>query len=1280
MGVTSGVVQAGPFRVFLWMVAVLLLATATPAGAIGKTVLVIGPHEDDEVLLAAGRIRSAVLAGDRVKVVLVTNGDSSGTAVGLARQAESVAAAELLGLTEQDVVFLGYGDGSMLTLYRSSSGSQVFRSYASQTATYGNRGLGGMEWHRHRTGSPAPYTRDAVLGDFQDLFQFFLPDEIYTVSTFDTHSDHQATALFVAEALVNLRRGGVPIGTRLYQGIIWAPANGNWPDPSGLGGCAGATPYTEPRWAPHPAVDWSQALRFPAPAEMQASDPLFNLKCQAIQRYPSQVTPFLLSFARKDEVFWLNDFGLNQALTATATASSEDAVAGQTAAKAIDGVIDGDGGVVTAQWTSSGQLAGAWLQLDWPGSVRVAHVNLHDRPSTSENILAGTLAFSDGSSVTVGALPVDGRPLTVTFTPRDVTWVRFTVESAQGTAAGLSEFQVLGLPATSTANAPPIPIGGPAPSASSITASQTVSLTFAATDVNGDPLQFGWVVDGGTVTGSGDTATFTPPAVSTTTVFTITAEARDGRGGSTSNSTFVTVSPGGTAPPPPPPPTPPPGGNLLRSPNAIGATPWAHWGNVSTTVNFASAPDGTQTASRAVVSAAGGHALVQPSVGVSPSTAYVFSFYARNNGGTAASYSVYDTTHGSDIVFPTSYVSRISGSGWTLVSVPFTTPAGCTSINVYPVRDSGFPVDVLLWGASLVAGTTPPVQVTGTLALAPATVLGGQPSTGTVSLSSPAAAGGVLVTLSSSNPGAASVPASVTIPAGAVSAIVTVTTAPVAAATTASITATFPGGSSTAQLQVTEPPPAGVSTLAFSPTTLVGGNGAQAVVTLSSAAGAQGATVELSASAPAMIGFPSSVIVPAGATSVTFSISTATVTSSTPVTVTATAGGTSASASLSLLPLLVSSVAIAPASVVGGSPATGTVTLSGAAPFGGASVQLSSNAPSVVSVPGSVLVLSGTTSATFPVATTAQAGSTTASITASYGSSAASATLGVTSTSVAVSTLVLSPARIVGGSTSTGTVTLAAPAPAGGTPVTITSSNTTTVTVPASVTVPAGALTTTFPITAASVTAGTSATISVGAGGVTRTATLSVRALTLTASPTTLAGGAISTGTVRLSGVVDTATVVTLAASSGAPASTPPSVTIAAGSTSATFVIQTSPVAVTTSVSVTARSGTASRSVTLSVRNPTASSVVLSPTTVTGGATSTATVTISIAAPPGGSTVTLTSSKPSTAAVPTQVTVPAGVRSATFPVTTSPVPATTTASIRAALGGVTRSSTLTVSP
>src|SRR6185295_19030480 len=66
-----------------------------------------------------------------------------------------------------------------------------------------------------------------------------------------------------------------------------------------------------------------------------------------------------------------------------------------------------------------------------------------------------------------------------------------------------------------------------------------------------------------------------------------------------------------------------------------------------------------------------------------------------------------------------------------------------------------------------------------------------------------------------------------------------------------------------------------------------------------------------------------------------------------------------------------SAVSVSPSSVVGGSSAQGTITLTSGAPSGGALVSLSSANPSVAAVPSNVTVVAGASSVTFAVTTSA---------------------------------------------------------------------------------------------------------------------------------------------------------------------------------------------------------------------------------------------------------------------------------------------------------------------
>ncbi len=188
------------------------------------------------------------------------------------------------------------------------------------------------------------------------------------------------------------------------------------------------------------------------------------------------------------------------------------------------------------------------------------------------------------------------------------------------------------------------------------------------------------------------------------------------------------------------------------------------------------------------------------------------------------------------------------------------------------------------------------------MTLNPASVNGGNSSTGTVTLSGAAPASGATVTLSSSNTTAARVPTSVTVAAGASSATFTVSTSAVAASTTVTITAAYGGATRSSSLTVTPaaPPPPTVSSLTLNPANVFGGQSSTGTVTLTGPAPAGGAQVFLSSNNGAAR-VPSSVIVPAGASSVSFTVNTSFVLMSTSATISASYNGTSRTATLGVL-------------------------------------------------------------------------------------------------------------------------------------------------------------------------------------------------------------------------------------------------------------------------------------------------------------------------------------------------------------------------------------------
>jgi hypothetical protein len=251
---------------------------------------------------------------------------------------------------------------------------------------------------------------------------------------------------------------------------------------------------------------------------------------------------------------------------------------------------------------------------------------------------------------------------------------------------------------------------------------------------------------------------------------------------------------------------------------------------------------------------------------------------------------------------------------------------------------------------------------------------------------------------------------------------------------------------------------------------------------------------------------------------------------------------------------------------------------------------------------------------------------------------------------------------------SLGTVTLNADSPTFGTEVVL-ASTLSSVTVPTSVTVAAGQRTATFTITTKSVADDAVSTISGTSGGRTRSADLTILApfADIAVSPASVIGGNDSRGTVTLSEAAPTGGLTIELSSGSASAKVPATVTIPAGSTTATFKIETSPVAADEIVTLSSTRGTSVRTAKLTVLAPTVISIAVNPPVIVGGRKSIGTVTLNGAAATGGVLVPLTSNR-AAAPVPATALVPAGKTTGTFEINTTPVASDVIATIRANAG------------
>jgi hypothetical protein len=414
---------------------------------------------------------------------------------------------------------------------------------------------------------------------------------------------------------------------------------------------------------------------------------------------------------------------------------------------------------------------------------------------------------------------------------------------------------------------------------------------------------------------------------------------------------------------------------------------------------------------------------------------------------------------------------------------------------------------------------------------------------GTITLSSPAPSGGVVVSLTATPSGIVTVPASITIASGSTGTF-TVTGVATGAAT---ITANAPGYTSgSANVTVAK-----LGAIKLQSNITVGPN--QSVpfpVTLVSGAPVGGVTITLSSSDPSIASIPSSVFIPQGQTAPS-SQPQVTGLKFGSVTITASAPGFDGD---SQTVQVTATLSFSPKTLTVGAGGTGTLTLNLSAPApAGLTIALSSDNTSAATVPASVAFPANATSVSVTV-TAVSAGS--ATIHASSLPNLADTTATI---SVALLGDIILPANI---SVNLGQsvplpVTLSAAAPAGGTTVTLTSSDPSKLTIlPSTVTIGTGKTTPDTPPQITGVGVGT-VTITASAPAFTSATQAAAVTASLSFSPQniTVQAGGTQNVTLSLPAPTPAAITLTLTSDNTGVASVPPSITIPANAVGATVLV-----------------------------------------------------------------------------------------------------------------------------
>lgn len=264
----------------------------------GDRLLVVAPHPNDETLAAGGLIQEAAALDLPVQVCFFTMGDNHeipylftrrhpdplpGAARSMAsrRQIEAIASSTQLGLATNQLVFLGYPDTGLMTVWqRHWRDTPPYRSPLTRANT--------VPYDRALTPGSAHAGED-ILDDLLEVLRGFQPTRIVLPHPADHNADHRAIHLFVRAALWQLESEGAASPELLAAPVHFT----QWPEPRRYQPLRHAAPPFFLR----DNANWMEYSLAP----FQVSN-----KLAAIRRHHSQFRPFpayLESFVRKTELF-----------------------------------------------------------------------------------------------------------------------------------------------------------------------------------------------------------------------------------------------------------------------------------------------------------------------------------------------------------------------------------------------------------------------------------------------------------------------------------------------------------------------------------------------------------------------------------------------------------------------------------------------------------------------------------------------------------------------------------------------------------------------------------------------------------------------------------------------------------------------------------------------------------------------------------------------------------------------------------------------------------------
>lgn len=416
----------------------------------GDTVMVIVPHEDDEINVAGATIYGAIKEGLHVFLVYVTNGDFQYKAD--IRYKEVTRMASIMNLPMENIHFLGFPDNSGKELL--ATRDRVFINHAGFSETHGSYGI--IDYPTQYMGGPLSYTYNNLVLAIKDIIGRFKPSTIIAIDE-DVHVDHQLTSIAVEESICKVVKENSNYTPKVLKSFAY---DTDFESINDYYAMHLQSTVQNRAWivadflsTNNPMLLWEDRIRIPVPPDCRSLSLVGNPMFRALGAHMSQSSykhgPKLIN---GDQIFWQRRTD-NLVLHATVTATSGNI-------SKINDFLRYDSYDVTKKianpedytWIpdDTDQESTVTIRFDEPTEIK--YINWFENVWFSNDIgqaLQGTtIKTSTGLEINI---PPYYYPHFEVFPyikkyifeqPITIDWISFTVMKPKGVMSGISEIEI----------------------------------------------------------------------------------------------------------------------------------------------------------------------------------------------------------------------------------------------------------------------------------------------------------------------------------------------------------------------------------------------------------------------------------------------------------------------------------------------------------------------------------------------------------------------------------------------------------------------------------------------------------------------------------------------------------------------------------------------------------------------------------------------------------------------------------------------------------------------